>query len=76
MNELAELDYGDLPPLATYKQAADWANTTIRHLQGQIKEGKFPPPIYVGVCSPRFRRSDLIAWLESLAATTSVRLDV
>ena len=61
---VAQIDVAELPALATKKQVAEWAGTTSRNIELQVAAGAFPKPIYVGVRSPRFRRSDLIAWLE------------
>jgi predicted DNA-binding transcriptional regulator AlpA len=65
----AEIDVAELPALSTYKQTAKWTGSTDRHLANLIKAGAFPKPTYVGARSPRFRRSDLLQWLEDQANT-------
>jgi predicted DNA-binding transcriptional regulator AlpA len=67
-----EVDVRDLPALPTYKQTASWASCTERHLQNLVKAEQFPSPIYVGKRSPRFRRSDLLEFLENQAGATPV----
>ena len=59
------IDVQELPANSTFKQAAAWAGCTDRHLANEIKAGRFPKPVYFGKRSPRFRRSDLLSWLEA-----------
>ena len=59
-------DVAELPPLATKKQAAEWAGVSERHIDNLVPDGKFTKPIRVG-SRPRWRRSDLLNWLESQA---------
>ena len=66
-------DVADLPPLATYKQAAAWAGTTDRHLYKMIRDGRFPKPIFIGDRCPRFRRSDLLNWLDVQSAGNAAK---
>ena len=63
MMSLAEIDVSGLPPLATKKQTAAWAGTTTRNIELQVQAGRFPRPIRIGQ-APRWRRSDLLSWLE------------
>lgn len=58
-------DVHELPPLATKKQTAKWYGCSDRHIDAMVKDGRFPAPIRAGERSPRWRRSDLLAWLDS-----------
>lgn len=60
----AELDVAGLPALITKKGTAAWADTSTRNIELQVKAGTFPPPIRIGK-APRWRRSDLLAWLDA-----------
>ena len=66
-----EIDVQNLPPLSNFKQAAEWVGTTDRHIANEVKAGRFPKPIYAGKRSPRFRRSDLLNWLDQQSTGTS-----
>ena len=57
------IDIHELPPLATKKQVADWAGVSTRQIEILTKAGAFPDPIRIGT-RPRWRRSDLLAWLD------------
>jgi hypothetical protein len=61
---IAQIDVAELPALATKKQTAQWANTSTRNVELQVAAGRFPQPIRIGQ-APRWRRSDLLAWLDS-----------
>jgi len=63
----ADIDIADLPPLAKKKQVAAWAGTTTRNIELQVAAGTFPAPIRLGTL-PRWRRSDLLAWLDGQSA--------
>ncbi len=58
-------DVSDLPPLTTKKQVAKWFGCSERHWDAMVRDGKAPPPIYPTKRSPRWRRSELLAWLDS-----------
>ncbi|MEO2018755.1 MAG: hypothetical protein ABGZ53_30780 [Fuerstiella sp.] len=62
----AENDVKDLPALCTKKQVASpmFANCSTRHIEKMVADGRFPAPIYLGR-NPRWRRSDLLAWLDA-----------
>ena len=60
-------DVQELPSLNTKKETAAFARCTTRNIELLVKAGKFPAPIYLGK-HPRWRRSDLLKWLESQAA--------
>lgn len=62
MNENLD-DVAELPSLVTYQQTAAWADVSERHLYNMIKRGCFPKPVSFGPRTPRFRRSDLLTWL-------------
>ncbi len=59
-----ESDVYTLPELVTKKAVAKWASTTGRTIDRLIARGEFPAPIRLGD-SPRWRRSQLAAWLEA-----------
>jgi hypothetical protein len=61
-----QLDVAELPSLATKKMVAKWADTTTRNIELQVAANRFPEPIRLGH-APRWRRSDLLAWLDSQA---------
>jgi hypothetical protein len=63
----AQNDVEDLPALSTKKQVASpmFANCSTRHIEKMVADGRFPAPIYLGKKLPRWRRSDLLAWLDS-----------
>lgn len=63
----AQIDIRELDALATKKAVANWAKTTTRNIELLVAAGKFPAPIRLGT-RPRWRRSDLLQWLESQAA--------
>jgi len=60
----ATIDVQELPPLATKKQTAAWCGCSARQIELLCQAGKFPQPIRLGT-HPRWRRSDLLNWLES-----------
>lgn len=62
----AEIDIAELPALSKKKQVAKWVGTTERNIELQVHAGKFPPPIRIGK-APRWRRSDLLEWLDDQA---------
>jgi predicted DNA-binding transcriptional regulator AlpA len=64
-------DVSDLPALATKKHVAQWYGCSGRHIDLMVKDGRFPKPIRAGIRSPRWRRSELLAWLDSQPANTS-----
>lgn len=68
--ETVQIDVQELPPLSTKKQVATWAVTTTRNIELQVADGRFPAPVYIG-SRPRWRRSDLLAWLNSQSGDES-----
>lgn len=62
---VAEIDLQGLSPLSTISEVARWARKSTRGIQFAVKDGTFPSPIHVGKRSIRWRRSDLLSWLES-----------
>ena len=63
----AQIDVEELPALATKKQVAAWCGCSTRQIEKQADAGKFPAPIRLGT-HPRWRRSDLLQWLDDQAA--------
>ncbi len=61
-------DVAELQPLNTKKQVAKWYGCSDRHIDSMVKDGQFPEPIRAGVRSPRWRRSDLLNWLDDQSA--------
>ena len=66
MKNLA-IDVAELKPLNTKKETAVWAHCSQRQIELLVAAGSFPMPIRLGT-HPRWRRSDLLQWLESQAA--------
>ena len=67
-NELSRnADVAELPALSTKKQVADWRQVSTRKVELDCNAGLFPQPVRCGT-HPRWRRSDLLAWLDSQAA--------
>lgn len=65
------VDVAELPALATKKQVAKWAGVSDRHIDAMAREGRFPKPTYIGVRTPRWKRSTLLAWLDAQSAGTA-----
>jgi len=63
----AQIDVAELPALATKKQTAKWVGVSTRQVELQVHAGTFPKPIRIGQ-APRWRRSDLLNWLDEQAA--------
>ena len=63
----SQVDIRDLPALCTKKQVAVWAGCSQRNIELQVKLKTFPAPIRLGSL-PRWRRSDLLDWLERQSA--------
>lgn len=57
---------GDLPELATRSQVADYVQTSIPTLARWAQVGDGPKILRIGR-SVRYRREDVLSWLESLA---------
>ena len=64
----AETDVEDIPALSTKKQVAGpkFGQCSPRHIEKMVADGRFPAPIYLGR-NPRWRRSDLLKWLNDQA---------
>ena len=62
----APSDVAELPPLATKKQVAAWRQVSTRKIELDVNADAFPQPIRCG--GPRWRRSDLLNWLNDQAA--------
>ena len=63
-------DVEDLPALSTKKQVAAWRQVSTRKIEMDCAAGIFVEPIRCGK-HPRWRRSDLLAWLESQSSQGS-----
>ena len=60
----ASIDVAELPALASKKDVAGWLGRTTRSVELMVANGGFPKPsIRVGK-SPRWRKSDLMNWLD------------
>ena len=66
----AQQDVAELPALATKKQVADWRQVSTRKVELDCNAKIFPQPVRCGT-HPRWRRSDLLAWLEAQANPSS-----
>ena len=62
----ATLDVSELKPLTNKKGTAAWCDCSTRQIELLVAAGKFPPPIRLGT-HPRWRRSDLLNWLDAQA---------
>ena len=60
------IDVSGLKDLNNKKETASWCGCSTRQIELLTADGKFPQPIRLGT-HPRWRRSDLLAWLESQA---------
>jgi predicted DNA-binding transcriptional regulator AlpA len=60
----AQIDIAELKPLNTKKETAAWGVCSTRQIELLVDAGKFPAPIRLG-SHPRWRRSDLLNWLEA-----------
>lgn len=49
------------------KDLATTIGCSTRQIELMVKAGKLPKPFYCGDSSPRWRQSDIDAWLEKLA---------
>lgn len=59
-------DVEQLPELATKKEVAKWASCSTRQIEILVNKGTFPVPVRIGT-APRWRRSDLLSWLNGQA---------
>lgn len=57
--------FGDLPDIATRQQVADYTQTSVPTLARWAGEGKGPKFVKLGGLV-RYRRADVLAWLDSL----------
>ena len=51
------------------KDVAEFLKCSIRHIEVMVKDGRMPQPFFFGDKSPRWRRSTLLIWLDSLQPT-------
>jgi len=51
------------------KDVAEFLKCSIRQVEVMVKGGRMPKPFFFGDKSPRWRRSTLMDWLESLQPT-------
>lgn len=58
--------FGDLPDLMTRRQVADYTQTSIPTLARWAMESKGPKSVKLGATAVRYRKADVLAWLESL----------
>lgn len=63
-------DVTELRPLNTRKQTAVWCGCSDKQIDLLVNAGKFPKPVRVGT-HPRWRRSDLLAWLDQQSSQPS-----
>ena len=54
--------------LLTARQVCERVGMSRPALYRRLADGKFPPPVYVGERSPRWRSDALAAWIESLSS--------
>lgn len=58
-------------PLMKKRDVAKFFQCSERQVELMVKAGKVPRPIYISDSSPRWRHSDLMAWLDRLQADDS-----
>ena len=56
------------PELLTKKQVAEYLQCSQRQVELLTHKGRLPKPFYLGESSPRWRRAELLSWLESQSA--------
>ena len=56
------------PELLTRDEAAKMLNVSLRTFSGLVSAGKVPSPVRLSV-HPRWRRSELLAWINQLPAS-------
>ena len=61
---MSEVDTETLSALSTKRQTAEWVGVSTRQIDLQVKAARFPQLIRIGR-APRWRRSDLLEWLDS-----------
>jgi predicted DNA-binding transcriptional regulator AlpA len=63
------IDVSELKALSNKKETASWCGCSTRQIELLTADGKFPAPIRLGT-HPRWRRSDLLNWLEAQSANS------
>lgn len=56
--------------MMTKKDMAAFWKCSLRQIELMAAAGRLPKPIYLGTSSPRWRRSELMAFIERLAAAS------
>ena len=56
--------------MMTKKDMAAFWKCSLRQIELMVAAGRIPKPIYLGTSSPRWRRSELMAFIERLAAAS------
>ncbi|GEM_PF-903610 len=59
------------PEMMTKRDLADYLQCSLRQVEILTKKKRLPKPLYLGTAMPRWRRSELMAFLEMLAANAS-----
>jgi excisionase family DNA binding protein len=54
--------------ILTKQGVAEYLNCSIRTVTAMQTDGRIPKPFYLGSQSPRWRKADLLKWVEDLAA--------
>lgn len=57
----------ELPELATRAQVAEYTQTSIPSLARWAAEGRGPRSVRLGSSAVRYRREDVMSWIESAA---------
>ena len=61
-----------VPEMMTKRDLADYLQCSLRQVELLTAKNRLPKPIYLGTSSPRWRRSDVMAFLERLSNKPSV----
>lgn len=59
------------PEFLTKRQVAEMLQCSTRQVEILTSKGRLAKPIYLGERSPRWRRSELLAWLDAQSAGES-----
>ena len=61
----------NLDEMMTKKDMAAFWKCSLRQIELMAAAGRIPKPIYLGTSSPRWRRSELMAFIERMTAGDS-----
>ena len=59
----------ELPLLITVNDVAAIGNFSVRHVWRMVDSGQFPRPLTIGSKLKRWRRADIVAWINAQTPT-------